>query len=155
MARPGGVDRGVRERPKESGKWWAEYAGADGKMHLEFGGSKSAARKLYELRKTRSGRGAGFPTRAAALRCSTIGLRTTASGRNERVGRSSRAKVATRDCSTRSVAGGPTRLRSPTWSASSRSSASGLAWELSTAILRCFVLSSTAPSATTVSRRRR
>ena len=58
MARKGGKDRGVRERPKGSGKWWAEYSGADGKMHLEFAGSKSAARKLYELRKTQVREGA-------------------------------------------------------------------------------------------------
>jgi|GEM_PF-845624 len=33
MARKGGKDRGVMEWPQASGKWWASYAGADGKMH--------------------------------------------------------------------------------------------------------------------------
>jgi integrase len=61
MARKGGKDRGVMEWPEASGKWWASYAGADGKMHREFGGKKSAARTLYELRKTQVREGRWFP----------------------------------------------------------------------------------------------
>ena len=61
MARKGGKDRGVMEWPQASGKWWASYAGADGKMHREFAGAKSAARKLYELRKTQVREGRWFP----------------------------------------------------------------------------------------------
>ncbi|HUO04420.1 MAG TPA: site-specific integrase [Candidatus Binataceae bacterium] len=69
MAREGAKDRGIMEWPRGSAKWWASYAGADGKMHREFGGAKSAARKLYELRKTEIREGRWFPSarRRAAL----------------------------------------------------------------------------------------
>lgn len=51
MARPGGKDRGLFERPKGSGIWWVRYHDHRGKERREKVGSKSAARQLYEMRK--------------------------------------------------------------------------------------------------------
>jgi integrase len=52
MAREGGKDRGLFERPKDSGIWWLRYVGPDRREHAERGGSKTDARVLYMRRKT-------------------------------------------------------------------------------------------------------
>lgn len=51
MARPEGKDRGLFERPKDSGVWWIRWADRFGKEHREKAGTKSAARSLYQARK--------------------------------------------------------------------------------------------------------
>lgn len=51
MARPGGKDRGLFERPKGSGVWWVRYHDHRGKERREKVGSKSSARQVYEMRK--------------------------------------------------------------------------------------------------------
>src|SRR5215472_825820 len=43
--------RGVFEKVRGSGAWWIRYIDAAGVYHREKGGSKSAAQKLYSLRK--------------------------------------------------------------------------------------------------------
>ncbi len=52
MARLGRKDRGLFERNNGSGIYWIRYAGADGREHMECGGSKSEARALYMRRRT-------------------------------------------------------------------------------------------------------
>ena len=52
MAREGGKDRGLFERPKDSGVWWIRYHDQYGNEHREKIGSKSAARQAYAKRKT-------------------------------------------------------------------------------------------------------
>jgi integrase len=52
MARKGSKDRGLFERPKDSGVWWIRYHDASGQERREKVGSKALARKLYEKRKT-------------------------------------------------------------------------------------------------------
>lgn len=51
MARKDGKDRGLFERPKDSGVWWVEYYDAIGGRHREKVGTKSAARAHYMKRK--------------------------------------------------------------------------------------------------------
>lgn len=51
MARPGGKDRGLFERPAGSGVWWIRWFDEFGREHREKVGSKSAARTLYNKRK--------------------------------------------------------------------------------------------------------
>src|SRR3990172_179850 len=45
-------ERGIFERPKDSGVWWVRYADDNGRIHREKVGSKSRAKTLYEKRKT-------------------------------------------------------------------------------------------------------
>lgn len=52
MARPGGKDRGLFERPRGSGVWWIEYHDAEGRRHREKIGPKGLARRVYEKRRT-------------------------------------------------------------------------------------------------------
>lgn len=52
MGRPEGKDRGLFERPKDSGTWWIRYSDALGQEHREKVGPKGLARKRYEQRKT-------------------------------------------------------------------------------------------------------
>ncbi len=52
MARKGGKDRGLFERPKGSGVWWINYVGSDRREHIERGGTKTDARALLARRKT-------------------------------------------------------------------------------------------------------
>ncbi len=52
MARLGGKDRGLFERPKGSGIWWINYVGSDRREHREYGGQKTEARALLARRKT-------------------------------------------------------------------------------------------------------
>lgn len=52
MARKAGEDRGLFERPAGSGVWWVRYVDAEGREHREKVGGKSAARKVYEQRRT-------------------------------------------------------------------------------------------------------
>lgn len=51
MARPGGKDRGLFERPAGSGIWWIRWTDQIGKEHREKIGSKSNALKVYTKRK--------------------------------------------------------------------------------------------------------
>lgn len=51
MARLDSKDRGLFERPKDSGIWWVRWHDAKGKEHREKVGSKAAARQLYQKRK--------------------------------------------------------------------------------------------------------
>lgn len=55
--------RGVFERPKGSGIWWARYAGADGREHREKAGTRGMALALYRKRKTEALQGKKFPER--------------------------------------------------------------------------------------------
>ncbi len=52
MARKGNQDRGLFERPKDSGIWWINYVGPDRREHVERGGTKTDARALLARRKT-------------------------------------------------------------------------------------------------------
>jgi len=45
-------DRGVFERPAESGVWWICYFDQYGRKHRECVGMKSTALKVYQQRKT-------------------------------------------------------------------------------------------------------
>src|SRR5262245_33208235 len=45
-------ERGIFERPKNSGVWWVRYADQNGRIHREKVGAKGRARTLYENRKT-------------------------------------------------------------------------------------------------------
>ncbi len=65
MARKGGKDRGLFERPKGSGVWWIEYHDGDGLRHRERAGSKGLARKRYMQRKTEIAEGRFFPNTRA------------------------------------------------------------------------------------------
>ncbi len=62
MARTGGKDRGLFERPTGSGIWWIRYCDASGREHREKAGSKTTARRLYEKRKTEVREGRFFPS---------------------------------------------------------------------------------------------
>ena len=53
MARPGGKDRGIFERPKNSGIWWICFSCPFGHIHREKVGPKSLARSEYERKKVR------------------------------------------------------------------------------------------------------
>ena len=61
MARKGGHDRGLFERPTGSGLWWIHYHDADGRKHREKVGPKALARKRYMQRKTEIVEGRFFP----------------------------------------------------------------------------------------------
>jgi len=52
MARAGGEDRGLFERPAGSGTWWVQYFDREGRRHREKVGSKAAAREVYAQRRT-------------------------------------------------------------------------------------------------------
>lgn len=52
MARPKGEDRGLFERPKDSGVWWIQWSDQYSKVHREKIGSKATARRVYQKRKT-------------------------------------------------------------------------------------------------------
>jgi integrase len=55
------MTRGVFERPKGSGIWWARYADEYGKIHREKVGPKSLAKSAYQKRKTEIKEGKFFP----------------------------------------------------------------------------------------------
>jgi len=61
MARKGGHDRGLFERPTGSGVWWIHFHDADGRKHREKVGPKALARKGYMQRKTEIAEGRFFP----------------------------------------------------------------------------------------------
>jgi len=61
MARKGGQDRGLFQRPKGSGIWWIRYHDVDGREHRERMGAKGLARKRYMQRKTEVAEGRFFP----------------------------------------------------------------------------------------------
>jgi len=48
MARKGGEDRGLFERPKGSKFWWIRFAGPDGRPHVRKIGTKKQARQAYD-----------------------------------------------------------------------------------------------------------
>lgn len=62
MARSGGKDRGLFERPTRSGVWWIRFHDADGRERRERIGPKGLARKRYMQRKTEIAEGRFFPT---------------------------------------------------------------------------------------------
>lgn len=55
------VDRGLFQRPKESGIWWIRYADQFGTIHREKVGPKSLAQDAYKKRKTEIREGKFFP----------------------------------------------------------------------------------------------
>ncbi len=57
MARLDGKDRGLFERPKDSGVWWIRYTDAEGAERREKVGGKTAAKQLYNKRKDEARRG--------------------------------------------------------------------------------------------------
>src|SRR5271154_2587054 len=61
MARQGGKDRGLFERPSGSGVWWIRYHDAGGTERRERIGSKALARKRYMQCKTEIAEGRFFP----------------------------------------------------------------------------------------------
>ena len=61
MARQGGKDRGLFERPNRSGIWWIRYIDSIGHEHRERVGAKGLARRLYEKRKTEIREARYFP----------------------------------------------------------------------------------------------
>lgn len=67
MARKGGKDRGLFERPKGSDIWWICYADSQGKKRREKAGMKRAAQALYTKRKRETREGVIKPTRKKKL----------------------------------------------------------------------------------------
>ena len=67
MARKDGKDRGLFERPADSGVYWIRYAGPHGREHTEHGGTKSEARALYMRRRTEIHEGTLITTGQLAL----------------------------------------------------------------------------------------
>lgn len=61
--------RGVFERPKGSGIWWARYLGSDGRIHREKAGTWASARDLYIKRKKEALEGKKLPEK---LRRATV-----------------------------------------------------------------------------------
>ncbi len=55
------VDRGLFQRPKDSGIWWIRYADKSGIIHREKVGPKSLAQDAYNKRKTQIREGKFFP----------------------------------------------------------------------------------------------
>jgi hypothetical protein len=55
--------RGIFERPKGSGVWWARYHDQHGREHREKVGLKGLAVKVYQKRKTEVQEGRYFPER--------------------------------------------------------------------------------------------
>jgi hypothetical protein len=53
--------KGVFERIPNSGLWWVRYADITGKIRREKAGTKSAAKQLYEKRKTEVRQGEKLP----------------------------------------------------------------------------------------------
>lgn len=62
MARAGGKDRGIFERPKASRVWWIRYACQYGHIHREKIGPKGLAKAEYERQKVRARREGYCPT---------------------------------------------------------------------------------------------
>lgn len=58
--------RGIFERPRAPGVWWARCAGADGREHREKAGTRGMALALYRKRKTEALQGKKFPERLRA-----------------------------------------------------------------------------------------
>lgn len=61
-------DRGVFEKVKGSGAWWICYFDATGHRRREKAGSKSSARKLYQIRKAAVHEGRKLPNNLRARR---------------------------------------------------------------------------------------
>lgn len=61
MARKDGKDRGLFERPPESGIWWIQFNDSDGKKKREKAGTKANARALYQKRKSEVLQGKKLP----------------------------------------------------------------------------------------------
>jgi integrase len=62
MARPGGKDRGLFERPKGSGVWWVRFTCKHGHDHREKVGPKGLAKEVYQERKVQVKRENYCPT---------------------------------------------------------------------------------------------
>ena len=62
-ARPRQPLRGVFERPKSSGIWWARYHDEQGREHRERVGPKGLAGEVYRKRKTEIAERRFFPER--------------------------------------------------------------------------------------------
>src|ERR1043166_9994830 len=56
-----GAERGLFERPRDSGIWWVRYVDQYGRLHREKVGPKSLALKVYRKRKTEVTEGRFFP----------------------------------------------------------------------------------------------
>ena len=56
-------ERGVFERPPDSGVWWVRYTDEHGRLHREKVGPKGLAKKVYEKRKTEVAERRFFPER--------------------------------------------------------------------------------------------
>jgi integrase len=56
-----GKDRGIFERPKDSGIWWVRYADNFGRIHREKVGPKGLAKDVYAKRKLEVREGRFFP----------------------------------------------------------------------------------------------
>ncbi|NIN91918.1 MAG: hypothetical protein GTN76_14540, partial [Candidatus Aenigmarchaeota archaeon] len=63
-----GKDRGIFERPKDSGIWWVRYADNFGRIHREKVGPKSLAKATYQKRKTEIREGKFFPEKVRRKR---------------------------------------------------------------------------------------
>lgn len=61
MARADGVDRGIFEQPKGSGKWYACWAGPDGKVNRKSIGTKAQARAYVERKRQETKQAKLFP----------------------------------------------------------------------------------------------
>jgi len=57
----GSKTRGIFERPKSSGVWWARYCDQYGRLHRERVGAKGLAQQVYQRRKTEIRQGKFFP----------------------------------------------------------------------------------------------
>lgn len=64
--------RGVFEKVRGSGVWWIRYADTTGRIRRELAGTRSAARKLYELRKAQVLEGRKLPTRKPPVLFGTL-----------------------------------------------------------------------------------
>ncbi len=61
MARPDGKDRGLFQRPADSGVWWIRWTDQGGQEHREKIGAKSSARQAYMKRKEEVRQGVKLP----------------------------------------------------------------------------------------------
>ena len=100
MARRGGKDRGLFERPADSGVWWIHYHDTDGRKHREKVGPKGLARKLYAKRKTEVREARYFPPerrgKKAIEKCRKLLVATPSSDRSRGTENAERKKEGLR-----------------------------------------------------------
>ena len=74
MARPGGRDKGLFQRPSGSDVWWVRWRGVDGKYHRKKVGAKSLATAEYKRMCGRVAIEVATPKARAAATLTVAGL---------------------------------------------------------------------------------